>query len=215
MMSLLRRRARRRRRGSRGAVAVEAALVTPMIVLLVFGIMEFSLILRDYVSVSSAVRVGARIASANPGAGTCSTSCTPSTSPKLSQLAADAIQTAGTAMPKDSIDYIFVYLANDKGYPGATGVTTMPATMAACAAVGNCVAYKWVDASDRFTYQSGTWTTSQINACPTTSNSVGVYLHATHNNITGFFGNTIGLGDRTVMKFEPLATATCGAGQHL
>lgn len=218
MMSALRPRDRARswarRAGQRGSVAVEAALVTPIIVTMVLGIIEFSLVMRDYVSVSSAVRVGARIASASPSAGKCLSSCTPSTSPYLTQMAANAIQTAGTAMPKDSIDYIFVYLSNDKGYPGATGSTVMPNTIAGCAALANCVAYRWLDASDRFTYQSGTWDTSTINACPSTSASVGVYMHATHNYITGFFGRTIGMGDRTVMRFEPLDTAHCAAGAH-
>src|SRR3954453_23719727 len=109
MLSALRPRSRRRGRGQRGAVAVEAALVTPVLIILVFGIIEFALIMRDYVAVSSAVRVGARIASANPGAGLCSAQpspCAPATTPALAQQAADAIRQAGTAMPKDSIDYI-------------------------------------------------------------------------------------------------------------
>jgi hypothetical protein len=227
MLSALRPRSRRRGRGQRGAVAVEAALVTPVLIILVFGIIEFALIMRDYVAVSSAVRVGARIASANAGAGVCSAQaspCTPATSPALTQQAADAIRQAGTAMPKDSIDYIFVYQANKNGYPAPAGTasasipsntsTTMPSTLAGCASVANCVAYKWVDASDKFAYQNGAWDTTTINACPTTSYNVGVFMHATHSNITGFFGKTIGLGDRTVMKFEPLATTVCQPSQH-
>ncbi|WP_414690442.1 TadE/TadG family type IV pilus assembly protein, partial [Nocardioides sp.] len=47
---------RLRRRDESGAVAVEAALITPILVLLVFGIIEFSFVLRDYGVVSSDVR---------------------------------------------------------------------------------------------------------------------------------------------------------------
>jgi hypothetical protein len=216
----------RRRRGERGAVAVEAALVTPVILILVFGIIEFSFALRDYVAVSSAVRVGARIGSANAGAGPgdCPSAgpdlpsppvCTPATAPKFAQQAADAIQRAGSAMPKDQIDYIYVFKANDKGYPGADGVTTMPASPAACAAVGNCVVYRWRAATDKFRYDTGTWTSSQVDACVTTGHAIGVYLKTTHKFMTGFFGQTIVLADHAVMKFEPLGTATCAPGRHL
>jgi Flp pilus assembly protein TadG len=223
MISALRRRARAR--AHRGAVAVEAALVTVFILVpLLFGIIEFSFILRDYLSVSSSVRVGARIASANPGAGPCNTTCSPATSPYLAQMAANAVQQAGTAMPKNSIDYIFVYQANKYGYPAPAGTasasiptntsTTMPSTLAGCAAVANCVAYRWVDASNSFTYQNGSWDTKTINACASTAYTVGVYMHATHFNITGLFGSSIGLADRTVMKFEPLASGICTPNQH-
>ena len=91
----------RRERDQRGAVAVEAALITPFLCLLLFGIIEMSLLMRDAVSVNSSVRVGARIASvsASSGKGTCAASsnpppCSPATVPALAQAAADAIQKA-------------------------------------------------------------------------------------------------------------------------
>ena len=121
---------RTRRRGERGAVAVEAALVTPILFLFVLGIIEMSLLMRDTVAVSSAVRVGGRVASVSAGAGpgVCQASadpppCSPVTTPALAQAAADAIQRAGSAMPKDQIDYILVYRANSGGYPMPNGNT--------------------------------------------------------------------------------------------
>jgi hypothetical protein len=215
-----------RRHRERGAVAVEAALVTPVILMLVLGMVEFSLAIRDYVSVSSAVRTGGRMATTNAaliaGNGTCEAAgpdlpspppCSPASTPAFAQLAAQAIQQTGTAMPKDSIDYIFVYKANDKGYPGANGATAMPTSITACAAAATpCVAYKWQDSRDKFIYAGGTWSAKSVNACPATSDSVGVYMHVTHGFITRMFGASIGLGDRAVMRFEPLPTATCAAG---
>ena len=80
------------------------------------------------------VRTGARIAStgADHGPGTCDTSpgapvCTSASSPALAQEAADAIQRSGIASNPDQIQYILVYKANNKGFPGADGSTTMPA----------------------------------------------------------------------------------------
>ena len=92
------------RRREDGAVAVEAALVIPILCFLVFGMLEFGFAMRDYASVSSMVRTGARIAStgADHGPGTCETRperppCTPASSPALAQEAADAIQRSGAA----------------------------------------------------------------------------------------------------------------------
>src|SRR4051794_10410786 len=61
----------RRPRDDRGAVAVEAAFITPVLLLLVFGMIDMSLLIKDNVAVVSSVRAGARVASAEasvPGA---------------------------------------------------------------------------------------------------------------------------------------------------
>jgi hypothetical protein len=39
-------------------------------------------------------------------------------------------------------------------------------------------------------------------------------MHATHKNITSLFGSARGLSDHTVMRFEPLSTATCQPNSH-
>jgi Flp pilus assembly protein TadG len=215
-------RGRVRRREQRGAVAVEAALVTPFLVLLVLGIIEFSMVMRDYVAVTSASRSGARIASANGGAGpqVCDagetgTECANTSAPELAKLAANAIQTQGSALNKDQINYLLVYKANAKGYPGTlSGWGSSPLTD--CKNAGSCVAYTWVKASDKFKYASvnGGWTSSTINACVSNSDSVGVYVNSTHPYITGMFGTSITISDRTVMRFEPLTAETCAAGTH-
>ena len=204
-----------------GAAAVEFALVAMLLITLVFGIIEFSLLLRDYVSVGSAVRQGARIASAEAGAGpaTCLTypsgvtppPCSPTTAPKLAQDAADAIQVEGSAMPKGNIDEIWVYKADTSGFPGtATDMAT-----ASCSA--NCVRYTWIAANNRFQYAGGTWNSASINACvgtATPADSVGVIMKATHHYIIGMFGTSTAIADRAVMLFEPLPQDTCAAGAH-
>jgi hypothetical protein len=213
----------RRARREDGAVAVEAALVLPILVILVFGIIEFGFLLRDYAGVSSLVRSGARIAStgADHGPATCETGpsapvCTPTSSPALAQEAADAIQRSGSATNPDQIDYILVFKANAKGYPGAVGNTTMPAD---CGGTANCVKFTWRDALDSFKYTSGSWDSKNISACfpgnaVNPMDRVGIYLKATHPMMTGLFGTSITISDRAVMDFEPLATQSCGANQH-
>ena len=223
MLQLMRRGARdRTRTRQRGAVAVEAALLTPLLVLFVLGIIEFSLLLRDYVSVTSASRSGARIASANAGAGAqicdsgeTGTQCADPSAPQLAKLAANAIQTQSSALNKDAINYMLIYKANAKGFPGsATGWSADP--VSDCRTSGSCVEYVWVKASDKFKYVPGNggWTSSTINACVSNSDSVGIYLNATHSYVTKMFGSTKTVSDRTIMRFEPLTATSCAAGQH-
>ncbi len=210
--------ARRRfgaRVNERGAVVVEAALVTPLLMALLLGIIEMALLMKDDVALTSAVRTGGRTASANAGAGPggineggdCVTPCSPANAPMFAQLAANSIQRASTALPRDSIEELWVYKANDKGYPGANG-----ATVWACNT--NCVKYKWVDTKG-FRYMSGTWTSSTVNACANNSpDAVGIYMKAKHDFLTGFFTNDVMIEDHAVFAFEPLATLSCAPGAH-
>jgi hypothetical protein len=198
-------------------VAVEAALVTPILFAVLLGIVEMSLLMRDHVAVSSAVRTGSRIASAaaDAGPGVCESGagapvCTPATSPALAQAAADAIQRAGSAMPHDSIDHILVYQANDKGYPGVAGSTTMPSS---CSGVSNCVMFVWRPSDNAFRFAGGSWASASINACVNESDTLGVHMQATHTFVSGMFGDGVKVADRSVMRFEPLADDACKPGK--
>ena len=129
--------------------------------LVLFGIIEMSLFMRDVVSVSSSVHVGTRMASVAAGAGpaTCTPSpCTPPTAPALAQLAANAIQQAGSAMPQDQINWIEVYNANTSGFPMPAGNTTSTCST-------DCVKYVWNSTKNQFVYSSGSWSSASINAC--------------------------------------------------
>jgi Flp pilus assembly protein TadG len=57
-------------RGTRGQSLVELAIVAPVLLVLVCGIIEFGMALKSYISLTSATREGARFASAGnqPGA---------------------------------------------------------------------------------------------------------------------------------------------------
>ena len=55
---------RRRQNNERGAALVEMAMVTPLLVLLVFGILEFGLAFRDRLTVSNATQSAGRVAAA-------------------------------------------------------------------------------------------------------------------------------------------------------
>ncbi len=201
-----------RQRDDRGAAAVEFALVVPILVILLLGIIEMSFLMRDYVSMSSSVRAGARTASAaaDAGPGTCEAStnpppCSPASVPAFAQAAADTIQRAGTAMPREDIDWLMVYEAGTNGFP--VGQSSLRCT-------SNCVIYVWDSSLDKFRYSSGSWASASVNACvnDASRHTVGIGLQANHTWLTGMFGNGMAMQERTVMQFEPLESDRCKPG---
>ena len=67
-------------------------------------------------------------------------------------------------MPKGQIDYILVYKANDKGFPGADGIVdharhggARPTVSSSCGGP--------MSSPPAFRYNSGTWDSKTINAC--------------------------------------------------
>ncbi len=215
--------ARLRRSDQRGASAVEFAIVFPVILLLVFGIMEFALFLRDYVGVSNAVRDASRTASAQPRQGNVLghrgwEPCPPGpcshpdgTAPagavgSFAYAASQVLGTSGTAIPTQSIKDLWVYRANAKGFPeGLSDFSSCPPAV--------CVRYAWEDDPDGagplvagFDFRSGTWDPATINACPNDPNAqaVGVYMRVDHRSLFPGFNTTRNLSDNSVIKFEPL-----------
>lgn len=204
------------RRSARGAVAVETALVTPVLLVVLLGVVELPMLIRDYVAVTSAARTGARVAAAAPDAGACvpnpadATPCPANGAPNFVQIAADAVARNGSALAAKSIDHVLVYRANAGGYPGS--LSSMPAS---CAGIPSCVTYRWSDSANAFRYSGGAWDSRTVNACfPSNVDSVGVEVVADHAFLNGLFGTSLRMSDHAVMSFEPLRPGSCAAGSH-
>lgn len=190
-----RRRARLARRES-GAVAIEAALLTPLLVLLFFGIIEFGMLYKDYLAVTSSVRAGTRMASAEPRITT------------FAQDAANQVAKEGAALDMGAVNELWVYKAQPaNGYPvGSNG-----SSFNACS---NCVKFHWNNATKKFVAYSSTWTATQQNACAGTAqgppDTIGVYMKFTYQGVTGLIFNEMPLEEHTVMSLEPIPTTqTC------
>ena len=197
-------------RDDQGAAAVEFALVSLLLITLFLGIIEFSLILRDKVAVTSAVRAGGRIGSAEPrlaGYADAATN-TPATITGLVPDAVKAVSTGATGVPKGSIAEVWVFQANANGYP-------LSGSFNSCGT--NCVRYTynpnrtWTDPSTGqqvvggFSLVSGSWAASSIDACAGEQQSVGIYLKVNHAYLFGRFGSgTIGINDSATFRFEPI-----------
>ncbi|MGL4744529.1 MAG: TadE/TadG family type IV pilus assembly protein [Dermatophilaceae bacterium] len=172
-----------RRRVERGATAVEAALVTPFILFLIVGIMEFALYLQNSLSASDAVKAGVRIASAQGG------------DLDYAQNTADRVQRSGGAMNRANIEQLWVYRANDTNeFPlGAT-------SFANCS---TCVKFEW-NGSEFEPVYSG-WPAMDMNTCAESPpDRIGVYLRLRHEALTGLAFDTVTIGEANAIRLEPI-----------
>lgn len=178
-----------RRQDDRGAVLVESALVFPVILLIVFGILEFGLLFRANLTLSESTRAGARVAAAQPRL------------PSQHESAAAAVSgsLASASIPGGSIEELIVYRANP-----VTGRTHNGQDPENCTA--ECIRYTWNITTSEFDAPTGTWPPLSQSACGGTGDTdfYGVYVRARYDFVTGFFGESITLSERSVMRLEPL-----------
>ena len=180
-----------RARDERGATLVEAAIILPVVVLIVFGIIEFGLAFKDSLTVSSATRAGARTASAEPR------------QPTFNSDTAKAVARAVSALPSGSVEQLWIYKANVDGDPVDGGGS-------AYTSCNTCAVFTWDVATDQFIRQPGPdWNPMTQNACVGDSghDAVGIYLKVNHDFVTGFFGQRITLKDHAVMNLEPVTVS--------
>jgi hypothetical protein len=182
-------RKRRARLGREdGAVLVEAAFAFPVLILLVLGILEFGLIFKDALTVTSATRAGARVASALSRQINYQTS----TQASVLGLLSPAVNTSG-------IQYLTIYKAD-----GSTG-KPVDGDFETCT---TCYRYTWNDSTKSWADQGVSWAWDQQFACggATDTDYVGVYVRYRHAKLTGLFGSAQTLTDSTVMRLEPIAS---------
>jgi hypothetical protein len=186
---------RRRVRWSseRGAALVETAILIPVVVLITFGMIEFSSAYQSSSVASAASRSGARVASAEA---------------LLPTFATDAALAAGTALRtvgSDEPQEMWVYKADD--------TTGLPASGNFASCTTKCIKYTWIQSSRTFDTANptgGGWPASVQNACNSSSwDSVGVYVKLKHKFLTKLFGANITLADHAVFRLEPAPTQLC------
>jgi Flp pilus assembly protein TadG len=182
------------RRETKGAVAVEFALILPLLLMLVFGIIEFGMLFRANLSVSQAARSGARTAVALPRV----------TDYQLNTANAVAASLQNT-LSTDEITYLTVYKANK-----ATGLP-VSGTYKTCT---ECYRFAWDASTKSWTPDGGAWPAATQKACGSEGNTdyLGVYVEAKYKYMTGIFtpmfGSSSTIRERTVMRLEPLGVLT-------
>ena len=173
----------------RGAVAVEFALILPILVILTFGIIEFSSAYHDSSVIADASRAGGRVGSAQ------------STSPTFASSVVESVNAALSTMPRNAPEELWIYKANSAGYPGGGS------SFSSCSS--NCIRYTWSKGARAFTGGSGSWPVSAMQACTAPYDEIGVYVKINHAFVTGLFGSDLTLTDHAVFRLEPAPPSAC------
>lgn len=187
-------RLRRRRRDDEGAVLVEAAFIMPVILLIVFGILEFGLAFKNSLTVTSSTRSGARVAAAMPR-----------TTNYQQNTAAAVRGSMLNALTSGEVEYLSIYKADP-----VTGEPSDGSDFETCT---ECYRYSWDPTASagvgNWAYEGGTWPPLSQSACGDDGHTdyVGVYVRSRHTYLTGFFGNGLDLTAHTVMRLEPVSTS--------
>lgn len=228
----------RRRRGAalrrrcasdqRGSVIVEAAIVFPALLLIIFGALEYGLLFRDDLTGSNAVRAVGRSVSAQ------------ATLPTADQAGIKALLPAAAAFDggASKVSRVVIYIAScasPQPYTGQTAwrcgsdppiknVKEMVGTGAPCAdktrtagVSDYCNVYAGVQLTDGFANGPGNWTCTTTPPppdrfwCPTRRLSlqgigtdyVGIHIEYTHEWATKLFGTTRDMTDDVVFRVEP------------
>ncbi|MEM7142372.1 MAG: TadE family protein [Actinomycetota bacterium] len=190
----------RRGRGERGATLVESALITPVLLLFVFGIFEFGFAFRDYLAVSNIVRDAAREASV---AGNAADS---------DYRVLRAVDRASAALPDGAIDRLVIFEASgpeSTPHPdclsGSNGRSTgsdrcnvyFPSDFALPSTEFLCDPSVPIPDPDRFYCPTGR------DVVVGNLDYVGIWVQVTHEYITGLFGNQVVFTDQIILKLEP------------
>ena len=182
--------------GDSGVVAVETALVSMLLLVLLFGVVESSFLFKDYLTVAAATRAGARMGASQPRIASVSGS------PDFAQLAANQVTNAITGLIPANLKQVWVYKAS-----AATGLPDS-GSFASC---GVCDKFTWNVATQSLLDTSSGWPALSQNACSGDLNrdSLGVYIKYRHSSPTGFFFNGAILNQSTVMWVEPTTAPIC------
>ncbi len=187
-----------RKRSERGAALLEVALVTPIFLLVVFGIMEFGLLFRDSLTTDNASREGARAAS------------TRGNNADADYYVLRTVEHGLEAMGLERLQYVVVFKATGPG-------STMPAACETASQAGVCNRYTAADffaelddpaGNDTGNFRCGTLDSSW---CPTTRETsldagtdfIGIHVQTRHDFVTGMFSGGNDLGETTILRLEP------------
>jgi hypothetical protein len=184
----------------RGASIVEASIVTTLLFLLIFGVIEGGLTFGDYLGLANSTRAGARVASASGSDGL------------TDYYVLQSIAAGSTAIPRSAIDRIVVFKAATPDAPVPSACTTGTTGVS-----GECNVYAASDfdlASTRFGCSTASPPSPDRFWCPTSRKTartgangppdiVGVWMKIRHPMLTGFFGTQLTFSDGTLMRIEP------------
>ena len=200
-----------RKQRERGAVLIEAALVFPVLLLLILGSFDYGLLFLDASTTSNVTRQGGRVGSAQGN------------SPLADYNILTAAVSAGSALRAGSLSEIVIFDATCSA-SGACDVNNdplskVPPNCTTASQPGICNYYPAADLTSAVLTPanfgcppSPAPPTLDSAWCPTTRNVsqanadyIGVYALVNHKWFTGYFGANRLIHDNVVFRLEPVS----------
>lgn len=188
-LSRLRRRARSRHgdHPERGAALAEAVFVLPVLMLLTFGVVEWGLMFSNLSTTTSAARSGSRLgATAYAPAG--------NKQAMVVQIG-DAIERDLGSLTNGTPIRAWVYRGN-------TGPPT------SCNSTNRCWSMSWNTTTKQFNNPVGGWS-SPLACGDGVLDDIGVMVQVRHEFVSGLFGSSRTITQRTTTRLEPLPAEQC------
>ena len=186
----------RRASGERGAALVETAILIPVVLMITFGLIEFSSAYQSSSTATAASRVG--------GPNRVGGGAAPDLRDRRRRRGRDRVE----AVPADEPVEMWIYQANDNGLPGRRRFDRLQHVHDQVHQVH--LALGDAERSTPRTRAAAAGRYTQQNACnPSDWDSVGVYVKLNHKFLTRLFGANITLTDHAVFRLEPAPTQLC------
>ena len=181
---------KRRQDRSRGAAAVEAALIVPLLVFTTFGMLEFGLYWQQNHTFNDAARSAARLGA------------TMAREPDYqTQMVAELAGVVAT-LPSAAVESVTIYKAS--------AVTGGPVTGDFATCTIDCYRFDWNPASRTFEQVPGPeWAALEMSACgeEDSTDYIGVWINGTYDSVTGMLGDR-SVTETTVLRLEPVPLST-------
>ena len=171
-------------------MAVEAAIIAPLLIALTFGTFEFGLLYRDNNILNQAAREGGRMGSTLPRDPTYHT--------VTANVVAEAL--AGK-LPDGTVETLVLFKADRHGQPVSGNLDTCTT---------DCYRFTWDDADQEFDLVNGTaWSYADQEACgvPFDNDYLGVRIEGHHEWLTGILGDGKDISANAVFRLEPVTSS--------
>lgn len=201
----------RRCRGDRGTAVLETALVAPVLLALVFGVLELGLAHRDILTADDAVADGARVGS-QQGPDVLDTGDT------ADRSIVEAVRMATRGIDPSAIERIVVFEAGPPAEGSALAQVPQSCRTGASSGADRCNVYLAssafealdADRSEHFRCRAAGdpacgWNPAARIDGPTVADieHLGVYVKVHHAYATGLFGSTLTIERAAVHRLEP------------
>lgn len=195
----------RRRRSDRAAALVEAAIILPVLMIFLLGIIEFGLVYATAATATGASRSGARLAAASFGPGKANLQ---SAANDVASAVSGDLQALTSAVPIGMVVYKVDSTRSDGGPSG--GFPASSDTMSG-GCTSNCYRYTWSTATKKMVPASSPgWTMTNADICFAASTaSVGVWVLVRHSYLTQLIGKYNYVSGKTIMRLEPVPGDQC------